>query len=111
MIEHHTSRRARALKRDRDRSQNLRNRKKEKKAPSTHALNRAIAHTFMLELKAQRALGTKVADANISAQKVLSGALAYLTEGMHGANSYATQQVRNALVQRVARDAPKPDDD
>lgn len=111
MNEHHSSRRARALNRDCARQQSLRDRKKEAFAPTTHAIDRAIAHSFMVALKVERAKGIQVADATISAIDLLHGALDHLTTGTHGANSYDRDEVHHALLRRIQRDAPRLDGD
>jgi hypothetical protein len=105
MSEHHTSRRARALKKDRTRQQQLRDRKKAAKSPSTHTVNRAIVYALMVEIKAQGGAGLKVVDADVSVANVLRGALAYLSKGTHAANSYSREAVHKALVDRFRRDA------
>ena len=110
MTEHHSSRIARAKSKDRARQQALRDRRKSVRAPSTHTINRAIAHALMAELKTQRAAGVKAAAASVSVADVLQAALNYLTEGSHGGNSYSHDAVHNALIERIKRDAPKPGD-
>lgn len=111
MTEHHTSRRARTLNKDRTRQQSLRDRKKAAAAPTTHTVNRAIVHAFMVELKAQREQGIKVLDANLSVGSILREAQAYLTLATHAANSYSSEEVRKAIIGRVQREAPIPEQD
>jgi len=110
MSEQHSSRRARALNKDRTRQQALRDRKKAAKSPSTHTINRAIVHAIMVELKAQRSQGVRVGDVSLSFVNILDLSYKYLTKGTHAGNSYSQDEVRIAITARIQREAPKPGD-
>jgi hypothetical protein len=106
MTEHHTSRLARAKKKDQNRSQALRDRKKAALAPTTHTVDRAIAHGFcaaMGPLSLQRLGDTNDIATKVSIQEVLEGAIHHLTDGTHGGNSYNIKEVIRAIEQRIER--------
>lgn len=83
MYEHHSSRRARALKQDTARQQRRRDRLKETGAPTTHVLNRAIAEGLFYWLDAERANGVPLSKAVISVQNVLVYARQVLSRSPH----------------------------
>lgn len=106
MTEHHTSRLARAKKKDQNRSQALRDRKKAALAPISHTIDRAIAHGFcaaMGALSLQRLEDTNDIVTKVSIQEVLVGAIRHLTAGTHGGNSYDGNEVSRANLDRVRR--------
>lgn len=104
MSEHHSSRRARALKKDTGRQQKRRDRLKEAGVPTTHVLNRAIAEGLFYYLDAERAKGVKVGLANVSVEKVLGYAGEVLTRGTNATDRYNPEAVARQIRARIVRD-------
>jgi hypothetical protein len=103
VTEHHTSRRAKALKKDTARQQKRRDRLKEAGAPTTHVLNRAIAEGLLYRLDAERAKGVTVSKAVISVQEVLVYATAVLTKKTNATDRYDVLAVNKAIRSRIYR--------
>lgn len=100
---HHSTRRADALKKDRERNKKNRDSLKEVGAPTTHVLNRALAEGFLYHLEAGRAAGASVHEVKVSAQDVLVYATAVLTRKTNGTDHYEVEPVRRALLKRIHR--------
>lgn len=103
MSEHHSSRRARALKQDTARQQKRRDKLKASGVPTTHVLNRAIAEGFLYWLDAERANGVHVSVASVPVQKVLVYAVEVLSRGTNGSDRYDANAVANALRSRIGK--------
>ena len=103
MTEHHTSRRAKALKKDTARQQKRRDRLKEAGAPTTHVLNRAIAEGLLDCLAVELAKGLTLKSIEVSAQSVLIRARETLTKGNSAITRYQPSEVTKALRGRIAR--------
>lgn len=103
MFEHHSSRRARALKKDTARQQKRRDHLKETGTPTTHVLNRALAEGLLYHLDAERAKGVPVNRALISAQDVLVYATRVLSRRTNGTDQYDVRAVQGALRARVGK--------
>lgn len=101
MSEHHSSRRARALKKDTGRQQKRRDRLKEAGVPTTHVLNRAITEGLFYWLDAERAKGMPVNKAVLSVQDVLVYARQVLSRGTNASDRYDADAVTKALRARV----------
>lgn len=103
MSEHHSSRRARALKKDTGRQQKRRDRLKEAGAPTTHVLNRAIAEGLFYWLDAERAKGVKIGMATVSVEKVLGYAGDVLTRKTNATDRYDAEAVAGQIRARIVR--------
>ena len=103
MTEHHSSRRAKALKKDTGRQQKRRDRLKEAGVPTTHVLNRAIAEGLFYYLDAERAKGVKVGLATVSVEKVLGYAGDVLTRGTNATDRYNPEAVARQIRARIVR--------
>ena len=101
MPEHHSSRRARALKQDTARQQRRRDRLKDSGTPTTHVLNRAIAEGLLYYLDAERAKGVPVSQAVILVQDVLVYATQVLSRRTNSTDHYDASAVHKALRARV----------
>lgn len=88
---------------DRERQQALRNRKKATKAPTTHTINRAIAHCFMAAYGAEFEQGRNVVTAKVAVGKIFEAAVVYLSAGTHGGNSFEKREIEDAIRSRVKR--------
>lgn len=103
MSEHHTSRRARALKKDTGRQQKRRDRLKENGTPTTHVLNRAIAEGLFYYLDAERGKGVKIGLATVSVEKVLGYAGEVLTRKTNATDRYNPEAVARQIRARIVR--------
>src|SRR5690554_6927073 len=101
MTEHHSSRRARRLKQDADRSQKLRDKLKDQGVPTTHQINRALAEGFFYYLAAHLNEGTALKDVRVPVQLVLGYALRILTSKTNAASRYDVDATRDALKARI----------
>lgn len=104
MPEHHSSRRARALKKDTSRQQRRRDRLKDAGTPTTHVLNRAIAEGLFYYLDAERAKGVKISLATVSVEKVLGYAGEVLTRKTNATDRYNAESVARQIRARVVRE-------
>ncbi|WP_375450604.1 hypothetical protein [uncultured Devosia sp.] len=103
MSEHHSSRRARAMKKDTGRQQKRRDRLKENGTPTTHVLNRAIAEGLFYYLDAERAKGVKIGLATVSVEKVLGYAGEVLTRKTNATDRYNPEAVARQIRARIVR--------
>jgi hypothetical protein len=106
VTEHHSSRRARQLRKDSERQQRRRDALKAKRAPTTHTINRAIAEGYLYLLDAELAKGAPFKLAKLTAADVLVYAMQVLTRGTNAADSYDFDSVTKALRARVKRTGP-----
>ena len=103
MTEHHSSRRAKALKKDTDRQQKRRDTMKAGGAPATHTVNRAIAEGLLDSLAVELANGVPLHAVGVSAESVLVRALESLTKGASAISRYQSDEVTKAFRDRITR--------
>lgn len=103
MTEHHSSRRAKALKKDTDRQQKRRDTMKTGGAPATHTVNRAIAEGLLDSFAVELAKGVPLQSVKVSAQSVLIRARETLTKGTSAISRYQRGEVTKALRERITR--------
>lgn len=111
MTEHHSSRRAKRLKKDADRSQKLRDKHKQSRTPTTHTLDRALSYGLMVAAAAQLSKGKPITEISLRLTLVLFEATKRLTAGTHANNRYDRAEVIRALNKRLKKLAPGWEDE
>lgn len=101
MSEHHSTRYANTLKKDRERQKKRRDELKGQGAPTTHVLNRALAEGFFYWLDEARARGVPVNEIKLSAQDVMVYAGRVLIRQTNATDHYNHAAVAEAIRRRV----------